>query len=278
MKKITVLYALAISLLTSFDVLATDKRENSIDNEKMLLLTKDGIEVGLQSYWYKYEEEVNGAFFMSNTGNKYGVSFTGTKNMGNNYYFIGDIRYATGDVEYRSASGIGYVSDNVAEGRLVVGNEVIVNNYLLSSYVGVGYRRLENDLRDLGSGGYRRTSQYLYIPIGITHRFTVSDFSRVTTSIEYNYLAKGEQKSYLSDISPAYARVFGDPVNKQKKGYGIRLNTAYEMNDWSFGTFLNYWKIGDSERNYYADGTTVYGVYEPKNVTTEVGLQVKYRF
>lgn len=217
MKKITLLYALAISLLTSFDVLATDKRENSIDNEKMLLLTKDGIEVGLQSYWYKYEEEVNGAFFMSNTGNKYGVSFTGTKNMGNNYYFIGDIRYATGDVEYRSASGIGYVSDNVAEGRLVVGNEVIVNNYLLSSYVGVGYRRLENDLRDLGSGGYRRTSQYLYIPIGITHRFTVSDFSRVTTSIEYNYLAKGEQKSYLSDISPAYARVFGDPVNKQKK-------------------------------------------------------------
>lgn len=64
----------------------------------------------------------------------------------------------------------------------------------------------------------------------------------------------------------------------RKKGYGIRLNTAYEMNDWSFGTFLNYWKIGDSERNYYADGTTVYGVYEPKNVTTEVGLQVKYRF
>jgi hypothetical protein len=25
---------------------------------------------------------------------------------------------------------------------------------------------LNNDLRDLGAGGYRRESQYLYIPIG----------------------------------------------------------------------------------------------------------------
>ncbi|MDP3120079.1 MAG: hypothetical protein Q8N01_06665 [Sulfuricurvum sp.] len=278
MKKETVLYALAIILVTSLDVFATDKSENSIANEKMLLLTKDGIEIGLQSYWYKYEEEVNGAFFMSNTGNKYGVSIAGTKSIGDNYYFIGNIRYATGDVEYKSASGTGDVSDNVGEGRLIVGNEVMVNNYLLSSYIGVGYRRLDNDLRDLGSGGYRRTSQYWYIPIGITHRFIVNDFSRVSTSIEYNYLAKGEQKSYLSDVGPAYARVFGDPVNKQKKGYGLHLNTAYEMKHWSLGTFLNYWKIGDSEINYYVDGATMYGVYEPKNVTTEFGIQVKYRF
>lgn len=278
MKKRMLFCALAVSVITSLEVFATDKSDNSTVKQKMSLLTKDSIEIGLQNYWYNYEEKVNGTFFMSNTGNKYGASLSGTKNFGDNYYVIGDIRYATGDVEYKSASGTGDVSDNVAEGRLIVGNEAIVENYLLSSYFGIGYRRLDNDLRALGSGGYRRTSQYLYIPIGVTHRFIVDDFSRVSTSIEYDYFVKGEQKSYLSDVSSAYATVFGDPVNKQKKGYGIRLNTAYEMNHWSLGAFLNYWRIGDSETNYYTDGIFIYGVKEPKNETKEVGLQVKYRF
>jgi hypothetical protein len=278
MKRSILISALAIYLIISFDGLATDKSENSIDNQKVSLLTKDGIEIGLQSYWYKYEEEVSGAFFMSNTGYKHGISLSGTKTLEDNYYIIGDIRYATGDVEYKSASGTGDVSDDVAEGRLIVGNEAIVDNYLLSSYIGIGYRRLDNDLRDLGSGGYRRTSQYLYVPIGVTHRFIVDNSSRVSTSIEYDYFIKGDQKSYLSDVSPAYAAVFGDPDNKQNKGYGIRLNTAYEMKHWSLGAFLNYWKIGDSERNYYTDGVFIYSVEEPKNVTTELGMQLKYRF
>lgn len=246
--------------------------------QPMSLKTQDGLEIGLQNYWYKYEEEVNGAFFMSNTGYKYGVSVTGTKNLGNDYYLIGDFRYATGDVEYTSASGTGDVSDDVFEGRLVIGNESIVENYLLSSYIGVGYRRLDNDLRDLGSGGYRRTSQYLYIPIGVTHRFLVDQFSRVSTSVEYDYFVRGKQKSYLSDVSPADAALYGDPVNKQKKGYGIRVNTAYEQEHWSIGMFFNYWKIQDSETNYYVAWPWIYSVKEPKNDTKELGLQIKYRF
>lgn len=274
MKKSILISTMAIYLVTSLDGLATD----NIDSQKISLLTKDGIEIGLQNYWYKYEEKVDGAFFMSNTGYKYGISLSGTKNIGDNYYVIGDIRHATGDVKYKSASGTGYVSDDVTEGRLIIGNEAIVENYLLSSYIGVGYRRLDNDLRDLGSGGYRRTSQYLYIPLGVTHRFLVDDSSRVSTSIEYDYFAWGEQKSYLSDVSPTYAARYGDPVNKQKKGYGVRINTAYELENWSFGVFLNYWNIQDSEKNYYTDGFFIYSVEEPKNETKEAGIQIKYRF
>lgn len=279
MKNRILIYALLISLVTSIDGLATDKSKNGIESPKISLLTKDSIEIGLQNYWYKYEEKkVDGEFFMSNTGNKYGISLSGTKNIGNNYYVIGDIRYATGDVEYKSASGTGDVSDDVAEGRLIIGNEAIIENYLLSSYIGIGYRRLDNDLRDLGSGGYRRTSQYVYVPIGITHRFLLDDSSRVSTSLEYDYFARGEQKSYFSDVNPVSAAVFGDPVNKQNKGYGIRFNTAYELENWSFGAFINYWKIQDSEKNYYTDGIFLYSITEPKNETKEVGLQIKYRF
>lgn len=249
-----------------------------VPQKPLSLKTRDSVEVGLETYAYKYEEEVNGAFFMSNRGNKYGFSLSGIKNIGNDYYVIGDVRYATGKVNYNSASGTGDVSDNMYELRMVVGKEAMVENYLLSSYIGAGYRRLNNDLRDLGSGGYRRTSQYLYIPIGVTHRFALDQRSRISSSIEYDYFAWGEQKSYLSDVSPVYAAVYGDPLNKQKHGYGIRFNSAYEQKNWSIGMFFNYWNIGDSEKNYYVVSPFIVSVMEPKNETQELGLQIKYRF
>lgn len=257
---------------------ADDQNESISKESKMSLKTRDGFELGVQSYWYKYEEEVNGAFFMSNTGTKYGLSATATKTLDNDYYLKADARYATGDVEYESASGTGDVSDKMYEIRMLAGNEAIVENYLLSSYTGIGYRRLDNDLRDLGSGGYRRTSEYLYIPIGVTHRFLFNDISRISSSIEYDYFIKGEQKSYLSDVSPSYAAVYGDPVNKQKHGYGVRVNTAYEQDYWSIGAFFNYWHIGDSEVNQYVYFPYIYSFVEPKNDTKEIGVELKVRF
>jgi len=266
------------AMLSAIALFADEIPQSNVQEKIMSLKTRDGFDIGIQSYWYKYEEEVNGAFFMSNTGNKYGVSAIGIKTFGDEYYTSVDARYATGDVEYKSASGNGDVEDNMYEIRLLVGNEALVEDYLLAFYSGIGYRRLDNDLRDIGSGGYRRTSEYLYIPIGITHRFLLDSKSRVSTNVEYDYFAKGAQKSYLSDVGPSYAAVFGDPVNKQKHGYGVRLNSAYEQKSWSIGAFLNYWHIGDSEINYYYNGSDVYYALEPKNDTKEVGVEIKIRF
>lgn len=268
-KSITV--SLLCFLIISLAEADTSKRNFS-------LKTVDSFEVGVQSYLYEYEEEVEGAFFMSNTGTKYGFSASATKTLAEEYYLKGEFRYATGDVEYKSASGVGDVSDDVYEMRFIAGKEVLVDGYLLGSYIGAGYRMLDNDLRDLGSGGYRRESRYLYIPIGVNHRFKVGSSARISTNIEYDYFAWGEQKSYLSDVSPLHAAVYGNPVNEQKKGYGFRINSAYEQQSWSIGAFFNYWKIEDSEVNYYLYGSTLYGVLEPKNTTTEVGVELKYRF
>lgn len=268
------LFVLTIIFFVFGDVSAKEFQEEQI----ISLKTVDSIEIGLQNYWYKYEEEVDGAFFMSNTGYKYGLSLTGTKNIGNDNYMMADVRFAIGDVEYESASGKGDVSDNMYDVRLAIGTETIADGNLLSSYIGLGYRRLNNDLRDLGSGGYRRESEYLYVPIGVVHRFRVSKTARFSTTVEYDYFLKGEQKSYLSDISPAYAAVFGDPINKQNHGYGVRISTTYEQESWSAGLFFNYWNIDDSEKNYYTDGFFVYSIMEPENDTKELGLQVKYRF
>lgn len=269
--------ALATTSAFATDTIIKDTHEPK-HNTRFSLKTKDKIEIGLQTYWYKYEEEVDGNFFMSNTGQKYGLSLTGIKNVGNNMYVIGDVRYATGDVEYKSASGTGDVSDHMYEARLLVGSERVTDGTLWSSFIGLGYRYLFNDLRDLGSGGYRRESQYVYIPIGVTHRFRINHKSRISTTLEYDYFVKGEQKSYLSDIGPAYAAVFGDPVNDQNDGHGIKFNTSYEEESWSVGVFFNYWKIEDSDTNYYPDPPFVYSLVEPENETKEIGVQLKYRF
>lgn len=265
----------SISALFSCFLIASFAQADVLE-KNFSLKTVDAFEVGVESYLYEYEEEVGGAFFMSNKGTKYGLSAAAVKTVADECYIKGEFRFATGDVEYKSASGVGDVSDGLYEMRLVAGKEKIVDGFLLGSYIGVGYRVLENDLRDLGSGGYRRTSQYLYIPIGVTHRFKVGSASRISTNIEYDYFAWGEQKSYLSDVSPLYALVYGDPVNEQKKGYGFRINSAYEEQNWSIGAFFNYWKIEDSEKNYYLGGL-IY-VYEPKNTTKEIGIELKYRF
>jgi hypothetical protein len=282
MKKNSLLLAIISITLVVSSGFAVETEQKSMEklkaNPRISLKTEDKIEIGLQTYWYEYEEEVDGAFFMSTAGQKYGLSVTGTKNVDKNVYVVADLRYATGDVEYKSASGTGDVSDYMYEGRLLVGIERVTGGVLWSSFIGLGYRYLYNDLRDLGSGGYRRESQYVYIPIGITHRFRVNRKSRISTTFEYDYFVQGEQKSYLSDVGPAYAAVFGDPVNDQNDGYGIRFNTNYEEDNWSVGVFINYWKIKDSEVNYYSDPSFIYSLVEPKNDTTEAGLQIKYRF
>ena len=259
------------------DAIKKDTYETK-ENTRFSLKTKDTVEIGLQTYWYQYEEEVDGDFFMSTTGQKYGLSLTGIKNVGNDIYVVADIRYATGDVEYKSASGKGDVSDYMYEARLLVGAEKLTDEVLWSSFIGVGYRYLFNDLTDLGSGGYRRESQYIYIPIGITHRFRVHHNSRISTTLEYDYLVQGKQKSYISDVGPAHAAVFGDPVNDQNHGHGIRFNTSYEEEHWSVGVFFNYWKIEDSDTNYYLAPPYIYSFVEPKNETKEIGAQIKYRF
>ncbi len=269
-----------ILLITSsyaIDLTTQNRVQTNVDT-KITLKTQDLIEVGVQAYWYKYEEEVDGDFFMSTAGKKLGLSLTATKIIDTNIYLIGDFRYAAGDVEYNSDSGTGDISEYMYESRVLMGIEKVIDGIFWSPFLGLGYRYLFNDLRSLGSGGYRRESRYIYIPVGLTHRFKLNQKSRIATTFEYDYFVKGKQKSHLSDIGPDWAAVFGDPVNEQKHGYGIRLHTSYEEKNWSIGVFYNYWKIEDSEKNYYLDPPFLYSIVEPKNETKELGIQLKYRF
>ena len=147
-------------------------------------------------------------------------------------------------------------------------------DFSLAPYIGIGYRNLLNDSRgitSIGKRGYRRDSEYLYIPIGVTHRFLLDDSSRISTNIEYDQLVEGWQTSYLNDFSAQQVNI----VNGQYSGYGLRGNLNYERANWSAGPFFYYWNINRSD---LARGAGNSEWLEPHNDTLEYGLQARYRF
>jgi len=242
----------------------------SAKEEQIPLKSKNGISIGMQAYKYRYEEEVDGSTFMSTEGAKYGLVADGTIVFGKKGFLNTEARYSKGYVKYKG-SETGDVSEDMFEIRLAVGSEEEIGNYLLGFYSGLGYRVLKNNLQELGDGGYQRKSYYTYLPIGAFHRFHLGDSGRLSTKLEYDFLLEGEQKSNLSDINPAYS----DVTNEQNSGYGLKLSTAYEEKNWSFGLFFNYWEIEDSEEvEFYPNAYAM----EPKNHTLEYGVDMRIRF
>jgi hypothetical protein len=233
------------------------------------LATETGFELGVQVSQYRYQEHVvSTAEFMHETGIKFGFTADATKAFSSGYFITVDFRFAYSSNDYHSApTGTrGGIPDYLGDIRLLGGKDFTTDNFAISPYTGIGYRNLFNDLRKAGAGGYRRDSQYVYLPVGVTPRFRVGGDARISTNLEYDYLLYGQEESYLSDISPAYH----DTSNDQHDGYGIRGSLMYEKKSWSAGPFFNYWNIDRS-------AVTSEG-YEPHNQTLEYGMQARYRF
>ena len=235
------------------------------------LKTQPGMELGATIGTYKYEEPNIGVKL---NGTKTGLDFSATGNVNNDWFIRGDAKFKYGETDYTDTGTKCCNSDWYYEARGMVGKDFDRGTYNLSPYFGLGYRFLFNDIRGLtstGAAGYRRESQYIYIPLGLTHRFKPDSNGRLATTLEYDYLIQGRQKSYLTDTGIAG---FGDLVNKQNSGFGIRVNVSYEMNNWAFGPWLQYWNIDQSNKT--TSGT--FTGFEPRNKTTEIGLRLGYKF
>ena len=179
-----------------------------------------------------------------------------------------DFRYSYGLASYSADDGYTMygAAQRLIDLRLIKSNILGGFNinlpYLFS---GIGYRRLDDDSRGLSSNdfaGYRRTSQYYYIPIGIEKPLKISNHD-ITGVIEYDYFISGKQKSYMSDTQ-LYSYDF---ENSQSTGYGIRGSLSFKKNGWIIMPFAEYWSINNS--NILSEGW-----YEPKNNTKEFGLKI----
>lgn len=217
---------------------------------------------------------------MTLKGLKMGLDLHTAKVLQKDWYIRGDLRYAFGTVDYNSNS-TGSASgepDWYVEVRGLIGKDWVVRETVFSGYTGLGYRYLFNDGRGVtstGYAGYGRTSNYVYLPLGIMHRRSLNDQARLDITLEYDQLLAGTQVSSLSDTGLGYS----DVKNNQSSGYGLRLSAMYLKSNWTIGPYFYYWNIAESD-------TAVvfrYGVpdsvgVEPKNNTVEFGLKASQRF
>jgi hypothetical protein len=179
-----------------------------------------------------------------------------------------------------TASGIPQYYVNL---KAALGHDFAFNGFVLSPYIGIGYRYLDQALGGVttstGAVGYDRRSTYNFIPIGVIHRVAVNDNkAKLETTLEYNYLISGNQYSGLAAANP----YLSNQNNAQNSGYGINLTILYKQDQWGFGPYYKYWNIADSQTNtnsFVAAGTRyTYTVKEPANTTNEVGLKLTYSF
>ncbi len=241
-------------------------------------LTQSGNEFGVSLGSYRYEEPG----LMSLQGVKGGFDLRTTKAYPNRRTFLrGELRYAGGTVDYTS-NGTGSSSgepDWYIEGRAMIGNDWLLTNAAFSTYVGLGYRFLMNDGRGItstGAAGYRRTSTYIYLPVGISYRTWLKSGNKIVGTFEYDNLLSGNQFTKLSDTGLGYS----DLDSKQNDGYGMKLRLSYVTPRWSVGPYLHYWNIADSEiKSRYRYGVPDgYVVWEPHNRTMEIGLDLSRPF
>jgi opacity protein-like surface antigen len=246
--------------------------------------TRRGWEVGGQVARYSYEEP---DAFVKLTGNRVGgvgaYTFTDARGLFSRF----DLRLSYGSLRYEGSGTQDYVPDTILEGRAVAGRDFFPSDSVsLSPFIGLGYRYLYDDLQgytSTGASGYRRYSNYLYAPVGLTMRFRAADRWVVAPTIEYDWFIRGRQESKLSDAGPVdlgdgVARVYPDISNTQRHGRGYRASLMFEKDHWTFGPWMHYWNIKESDPVVVTTSTLIIRFTEPANWTREYGVELRYRF
>ena len=167
------------------------------------LSTQAGQNFGVSLSAYQYNEPG----VMSLQGRKLGLDLQVTRLLQKQQFIRGELRYAGGTVDYTSTeTGSSQGSpDLYLEARGLVGKDWEINNAVLVNYVGVAYRYLYNDERGSSCDattcywGYRRESNYIYLPLGLSYRTAAPNNARWVSTLEYDHLLAGRQVSRLSD-------------------------------------------------------------------------------
>ena len=104
----------------------------------------------------------------------------------------------------------------------------------------------------------------MYMPFGIN--FETGSFE---LRGEYLYFLYGQQKSYLSDASPALP----DITNDQEDGSGMKFAAKlYTEGGIGLEFYMDYWDIADSKLD------TTGNFMEPRNTTSETGFRIFWRY
>jgi hypothetical protein len=235
------------------------------------LATRAGWDVGGQAAQYRYEEP---DLVVSLKGNRIGAMGAYTVVNDQRVYARIELRQSYGELDYQGSGTMNNVPDQLFEVRALAGRDYPAGKLVWSPYVGGGFRYLYNDLRGFtstGAIGYRRDSSYFYVPLGVTLRMRLGEDWVLAPQLEYDAFVHGIQRTYLADTGLGFNNV----SNQQRHGRGYRAQLMFEGRRWSFGPWLHYWNIKDSDIQPTAPG---FVGFEPANWTRESGVELRYRF
>jgi hypothetical protein len=266
---------LSVCLVFASVAIAEEKPVNLLKS-----LQRSSWEIGPDAYYFKYEEPG----FMKDTGYFYGVqaaytyrewvpAFPADDSKIKMMYRV-EGRYDWGVVDYDGAlmDGTPYTYDNIrdttGELRMLLGPDFLNATVVDTIYTGLAFRFLE-DTKSGDPSGYDRESHYMYLPIGFKTLRNLAGNWLMSLNAEFDLLLAGRQSTNLSGFG------FGIIHSNQNNGYGMRGSVGFEYTgkdmDVSIEPFVRYWNIAKSE----VDSG---GGFEPKNNTTEIGLDLTFRF
>jgi hypothetical protein len=214
----------------------------------------------------------------------FGVVYQGIKALTGERFVVFDADYATGPDTYSGSLGDLVIPKYYYDLKLSIGKDLVYDSYVLSPYIGLGYRFLKQSGGGLftptGNYFYDRQSTYNYIPVGLKRRIALADGATLETTVEYDYLISGNQYSGLSAANNASGYTGATNVNnKQNSGYGLNASLMYRRPDgWSFGPYWKYWNIDASESALRSYNSANYPTTELANTTEEFGIKALFKF
>ena len=241
--------------------------------------TKDSQALGLSLSSYS-NKDADSSFKAFN----FGLVYQGIKTLGGEKFVVFDADYASGPDTYSGSRGDLVIPKYYYNLKLSIGKDWVYDSYVLSPYIGLGYRFLSQSggglFTSTGNYFYDRQSTYNYIPVGLKRRIALADGATLETTVEYDYLISGNQYSGLSAANNASGYTDATNVNnKQNSGYGLNASLMYRRPDgWSFGPYWKYWNIDASESALRSYNSANYPVTELANTTEEFGIKAMYKF
>lgn len=195
------------------------------------------------------------------------------------YYGALEGRGSYGRSNYKSPSGLlKHIPEYETEGRLLGGVTLpLQDGQTVVTYIGFGTRyyfeKNKGNVSSLGLFAYDRRILQLYLPIGVSMKFTSGDWN-YSPLLEFDPLLHGWVKSRLSNI-PGFYNI----NNPQHKGYGWRgefmVGQQYKYFGWETGPFFRYWNITASD--VATDPNGVQWI-EPHNNRLQAGAQLRVTF
>jgi len=235
--------------------------------------------VGTEISYIQYEEPS----VMKETGVMAGI--VGSYAYHNHIMIKAEGKLAYGQIDYDGATQGGTplkvngIPNYMLEVRGLLGYDFAAKAVTITPYLGIGYRWLQDNMQEKSLSGYKRESNYIYLPIGLEVVANLGNGWSLGASGEYDVFLWGKQISYLS----TYDRRYNDIENKQTTGYGVRGAVSIAKKGEKVGfiiePYVKYWNIDNSDIQpiTYSGAVIGYG-REPKNNSTEIGCKLAVTF